>query len=372
VIVLSNLLHHEEGCLTIQLWASPDRPSWFFVHRHVAIQKIVCKSGDNRMKKMLFAATALAVIGGSALAQTNVTIYGLLDTGLIRESGGAAGNVTKLSNGGQNGSRLGFKGTEDLGDGRSALFVLESGFDIGTGASQQGSALFGRQAYVGLKDNSLGALTFGRQYTAVNNALAVIDPFGLGLAGASINLMSVGSKSAARGGPGLSRMNNAIKYSAPTLGGFTGEFSYAPGEVVGNNKANRQLDGSISYAAGPVTVTLAHNRVADATATNTAKVTFLGAKYNFGVATLSLAAAVNKGAFSGLADIANPDSRDYLVGVSVPVGAGTILASYIKKKDRSGAANDANLIALGYTYALSKRTNLYTSLARISNTRPNE
>lgn len=323
------------------------------------------------MKKIFFAATALAVVGTNALAQTNVTMYGLLDTGLIRETGGAGGNVTKLSNGGQNGSRLGFRGTEDLGDGKSAVFVLESGFDVGNGNSLQGGALFGRQAYVGLKDKTLGTLTFGRQFSAVNNALAVIDPFGLGLAGAAINLMSVGSKTAARGGPGLSRMNNAIKYSAPAVGGLSGEFSYAMGEVAGNNSASRQLDGSIDYVAGPLTATISHNRASDVTASSTAAVTLLGFKYNFGVAIVSLAAAVNKGAFSGLADIPNPDSRDYLVGVTVPVGVGTILASYIQKQDRSGAANDANQIAVGYIYALSKRTNLYTSFSRIHNTMPN-
>lgn len=323
------------------------------------------------MKKMLFAAAAFSAVAGSALAQSNVTIYGALDTGLVREMGGAAGNITKLSSGAQFGSRLGFKGTEDLGGGNSALFLMEMGIGVDTGVSQQGGLLFGRQIFVGLKNTSYGALTFGRQYSAMNNAVAGIDPFSGGLAGSAFNLMSAGSKGVPSGGSGAGRINNAIKYSAPTVGGFSGEFTYGLGEVAGNNSANRQLDGSVGYVTGPISLILAHNRVENATATSTGKVTFLGAKYKLGVAAVSLGTALNKGSFTGLANIVLPDSRDYLVGVSVPVGAGTFLASYINKQDKSGANNDANQVALGYLYALSKRTNMYTSWARMNNTRPN-
>lgn len=323
------------------------------------------------MKRIILAAATLAAATGSVYAQTNVNIFGMLDTGLVRETGGAAGNVTKMSSGVQLGSRLGFRGTEDLGGGTSALFWIESGFDVSTGASQQGGLLFGRQIFVGLKNTSFGQVTLGRQYSAVNNAVAGIDPFGGGLAGAAFNLMSGGSKGVATGGSGGARMNNALKYSAPNMGGFTGELTYALGEVAGNNSANRQLDGSVGYSAGPLSVVLAHNRVENATATGAGKVTFLGAKYNFGMATLSLGTAVNKGSYTALANILQADSRDYLMGVSVPVGAGTFLASYINKQDKSGANNDANMFALGYLHTLSKRTNLYTSWGRINNTRPN-
>lgn len=323
------------------------------------------------MKKMRFAATALFAIVGGVSAQTNVTIYGMLDLGVVREIGGAAGSVTKLSSGIQAGSRIGFKGTEDLGGGLSALFVLESGFQADTGAMGQGGLLFGRQAYVGMKSNNVGTVTFGRQYSAVNTALCEIDPFGCGLAGTAENLMSGGSKAVSTGGTGAARMSNTMKYATPTISGFNGDVSYSFGEVAGNNRASSMIDGSIRYTNGPLTADIAYNEVNDATATHNGKVTFLGAKYDFGVVRLALGTAINKGSFTANANIVNPDSRDYLVGVSVPVGDGTILASYIKKLDKSGANNDVNQIGVGYTYALSKRTNLYTSYARIHNTKSN-
>jgi predicted porin len=93
---------------------------------------------EDSMKKSLLALAILGAIGGTASAQTAVTVYGLVDAGLVQERGAAAGNVTKLSSGVQSGSRLGFRGTEDLGSGITAKFALEAGIGIDTGASNQG------------------------------------------------------------------------------------------------------------------------------------------------------------------------------------------------------------------------------------------
>ncbi|OWW20529.1 hypothetical protein AYR66_14565 [Noviherbaspirillum denitrificans] len=100
----------------------------------------------------------------------------------------------------------------------------------------------------------------------------------------------------------------------------------------------------------------------------TSRVTTLGAKYDFGMAAVHFAYAVNKNAVAGNTSVGQADTRDTMLGVSAPVGAGTVLASYIRKSDQTAAGNDANQFAIGYTYALSKRTNLYTSFARIDNT----
>jgi predicted porin len=319
------------------------------------------------MKKFILVSCMGLAAAGAASAQSNVTTYGMADLGIVREMGGAAGNVTKLSSGAQLGSRLGFKGNEDLGGGLSALFLMEAGMDMSTGASQQGGVLFGRQIYVGLSSSRAGTVTFGRQYSAVNLSLCATDVFGCGLAGAAINLFSAGSKGTATGGSGNARMNNAIKYATPTAGGFNGEISYALGEVAGNAAASKQIDGSVSYIAGPLMLTLAHNRVTDATATTTGKATFLGARYNFGVATVALGTALNKGSYTSLANALQADSRDYLAGVAVPFGPSTFLFNYARKNDRTAANHDANMLAVGYTYTLSKRSNLYTSYGRMKN-----
>jgi len=306
------------------------------------------------MKKSLISLAVFGAFSTAASAQTSVTVYGTVDAGIVAERGGADGNVTKLTSGVESGSRLGFKGTEDLGGGLSAKFVLESGFKLDDGSMAQADAdapngrLFGRQAYVGLGGN-WGNVTLGRQYSPHYLALTQIDPFGAGLAGDSTNLVST-----------VLRMNNTIKYTTPEWSGFDGELAYGFGEVPGDTAASRQIGAAIGYDNGPLLVKLAHHSVENDTGTDRAHSTLLGAKYDFGIAAASLGVNVNKG-------FAGADSRDYLVGVSVPFGASTILASFIRKDDRTAANSDADQWALGYTYALSKRTNFYTAYGRIKN-----
>src|SRR5450830_704278 len=101
------------------------------------------------MKKSLIAIAVLAATSSAAFAQSNVTIYGILDAGITSERGGAAGNVTKVTSGAASASRLGFKGTEDLGGGLSAVFKLEAGVKVDDGSlDNTNSVLFNREAYV--------------------------------------------------------------------------------------------------------------------------------------------------------------------------------------------------------------------------------
>jgi predicted porin len=113
------------------------------------------------MKKALLALAVLAAFAGTASAQTNVTMYGVLDMALQHENDGV-NSTTALDSGIQSGSRLGFKGTEDLGGGLKANFDLEAGVNADTGTSSQGGILFGRQAWVGLS-GGFGSLRLGRQ-----------------------------------------------------------------------------------------------------------------------------------------------------------------------------------------------------------------
>ncbi|KVC34654.1 porin [Burkholderia pseudomultivorans] len=121
------------------------------------------------MKKTIVAAATLGMFGASAHAQSSVTLYGLIDAGVTYANKVATstghGKLVKYGDGVASGSRWGIRGTEDLGGGLKALFVLESGFSSGDGTLGQGGALFGRQAFVGLSKNGVGSLTFGRQYS---------------------------------------------------------------------------------------------------------------------------------------------------------------------------------------------------------------
>jgi predicted porin len=306
------------------------------------------------MKKSLLALAVLASIAGVASAQSSVTIYGLVDAGVTHERGGSAGNVTKLSTGVQSGNRLGFKGTEDLGGGLKANFQFENGFNLDEGTQRQG-ALFGRQAWVGLS-GAFGAVNLGRQYNPLFASLDTIDPFGTGLSGATTNLMN----------PGLVRVNNAVSYSSPTVSGFGATVLYGAGENASGNKVNAKAGAALNYANGPAVVTLAWDKVnADPTAAGSqaSELVLLGGTWDFG--RVKAHAGYETEEFNGGA---TGKYRDIMIGVSVPVGAGNIMASYIDKNDRRTASNKGGKqIALGYTHSLSKRTNLYSSVARIEN-----
>lgn len=328
------------------------------------------------MKRSIVAMAALSLVSGLAAAQSSVTVYGLVDVALVKEGGAAAGSSTKITSGVGAGSRLGFKGTEDLGGGMSAFFLLENGFQADTGALGQGGLLFGRQVYVGLQ-GAFGSVSVGRQYTPQYLAVAAIDPFGSGYAGDTKNLIPAT-------GNGTSRMDNTVKYTSPTAAGVTAELVYAPGEVAGDNTASRQYGAALTYRNGALMLRLAyHNRNNDtATVKNTddARNLLAGGTYDFGAAKLHFAYNSNKGLNSSpLRNAANPfgyavaptpstDSRDTLLGVTVPMGLHTLLASYIDKNDRGRFDQDARQLAVGYKYSLSKRTELYAVHSKITNT----
>lgn len=300
------------------------------------------------MTASLAAGLLLASATSAASAQSGVTVFGILDAGIARETGGADGAVTKLASGVQSGSRLGFKGQEDLGNGISAHFVLVNGLDLDTGKARQNGALFGRDAYIGLTSGA-GTINLGRQCNPIFIALDGIDPFETGFTGSATNLMSIGT----------ARTDNTVSYATPKLNGLSATVMVGAGEKAGDSSLGRTLAFSIDYAAGPWVGTLAYDSL-KATAFNTLKEVLLGANYNFGPATMHAAFETEKDDVGG-------DFRDFLLGVSVPLGQGKLLASYVKKQDRAATQRGGRQLAVGYTYTLSKRTNLYSSFGTIDN-----
>lgn len=340
------------------------------------------------MKKSLIAIAALAATG--AFAQSSVTVYGVIDAGYTRDSGGlvpGATTVNRLDSGIMSGSRLGFKGVEDLGGGLKANFVAETGFcaDSNAGAPNfctGGNNFMGRQATVGLS-GGFGAVDLGRQYTPAFVVLTTIDPFATGTAGQIVNLFdSAGGYGAANVQTGNPRMNNTFKYSSPSFSGFTASIAYGFGEVAGNNSASRSTGFNAEYSNGPVYVGLGYHTARNAligVGADQRKNLILGGTYDFGVAKAHFAYGTTKndiaqGAFTAaqiaaptIGSINNGDGRNVMLGVSVPVGAGNIKASYIRHDDKGVNNFDASQIGIGYFYSLSKRTTLYTAYSKISN-----
>ena len=299
------------------------------------------------MKKVLFTLMALGA-SCTALAQSSVTIYGVADAGLVVDKDATGNRLTRVASGVASGSRIGFKGKEDLGNGLSALFVLESGFNIDTGTSGQGGLLFGRQAYVGLSGTG-GTVTLGRQYSPYYLALRdVADPFVIGLAGTASNIRATNL-----------RVDNMAQYSTPTWNKLSADVAYGFGEVADDNAKNRSMGAAVHYIDGPLNVTLTHHRMEDLQAKQTRN-TLLATRYDFGVLQGNFGYADNRA-------IDESKSNDILVGFSAPFGATKLVASYIRHNDKSNANRDAQQWAIGAFYALSKRSDLYTGYGHISN-----
>jgi predicted porin len=312
----------------------------------------------------------------SALAQTEV--YGVVDAGVVADGGCRSDCAhTKVDSGVSSGSRLGVRGREELGSGTAAVYTVEAGFLNDTGVSDQNGRLFGRQAFVGL-DGPLGLVTLGRQYNLVYTTLTdVADPFHGGMAGSAANLVGYTTK----------RYDNTIKYTSPrSRSGLIGSVIYSFGESPFNSKVNRAYGATIGYEKGRVNLSITHQRkdnLLDATGTTpavdqSASNSLVAANVDFGRFVGYAAYGHSKGDGSSQWDETNPygavaqrdpstNSRDVLLGVAVPMGATTLLASVIHKDDRGLANRDANQIAVGASYALSKRTNVYTSIAKIQN-----
>lgn len=313
------------------------------------------------MKQTLLAIALLAASAGAAVAQTSVTVYGVLDTYYTRDSGGNPAGPTSAIDGGfasLSGTRLGFKGREAIADGLAVVFTAEMGFGADTGAFDATGNGFGRQAFVGLQ-GKFGALKLGRQYNPLFNGGVKHDPFGGGLEGAYLRVISLGAGK---------RLNNAVIYSTPaSTSGFNAEVSYSLGEVAGHSDQGRVIGTTVGYANGPFSANLIYNNAnnvpAAAAAMVTTKNTGLGASYQLGMVKLSSLYQVNtNNAVTGALD-----TRDLLVGAALPFGASSVMASYILHENRAVGDADTKQIALGYTYSLSKRTILYSSYARIAN-----
>lgn len=325
------------------------------------------------MKKSLLVIALLSTLVGSAVAQTSVTVYGTADAGVAYNRGSFnAGKKLTLESGQQSYSRIGFKGTEDLGNGLKALFLLEQGVQIDTGTSGYttlgsnidptfgNSGTFSSQAYVGLSSN-FGTLKLGRQFSPLYEAHGAIDPFANGFASNINNFFGADHTNFSN----YQRMSNAAVFNtADNLYGFKGALAYGFGETTGSISNQSQVGLSLGYENGPLTAVYAYHHAngvlpvgASIESFNTH---FLGATYDFGVAKAHAALDQNK--------VGNSfKTQDYMVGVSVPFGAHSVFADYTYKKDRINTNANASQIGVGYTYALSKRTNLYTAYNHVRN-----
>ncbi len=231
----------------------------------------------------------LLSLPAAAMAQSGLTLYGVIDSALTYQShSNPAGDaVLGLQQGGEgflSGSRFGLRGSEDLGGGLKAGFVLENGFLADTGKLDQQGQLFGRQAYVKI-GNQWGELAMGRQYTTANTMLYYVDPLGVGAAPSNAWMVYLTGQ----------RYDNAISYTG-NFGPVSVIAEYALGETAGKGSANSSVSLGLKYASGPITAI---------------------------------------GDFQQTRDIQSRAARIYMAGLKASVGRGNLFANYIYS-DRDG------------------------------------
>jgi len=199
------------------------------------------------MKKSLLALAALGTFAGVAHAQSSVTLYGIVDAGFVYNNNSGGNKLYSTSAGNLQGDRWGLRGTEDLGGGLKALFVLENGFNAFSGKLGQGGDEFGRQAYVGLS-SQFGTVTLGRQYDSV---VDYTGAFEVGSQWASFYAAHPGDLDNMNNS---NRVNNSIKYASNNYSGITFGGLYSLGGVAGEFNRNQIFSGGIGYAQGPLSL----------------------------------------------------------------------------------------------------------------------
>lgn len=304
------------------------------------------------MKKTLIALAAVAATG-AAFAQSSVTLYGVADVA-VGKAGVAGNNLANTTNPVNNQvglasdkfqaiasntlnngtSRYGFRGVEDLGGGLKAGFNFEAGISLADGSgNKSGGQTFSRAANVSLM-GGFGEIRAGRSLTPSFYSVASWE-----LTGTANYSIVANQFSFAGAGP---RDSALVMYRSPSFGGLTVDV----GTVLKGNDAaatagdQSKLDLGATYAAGPLTASLAYNKVSGAV-----KNVALGAKYNFG--TFAVA-----GSYQDPAGV----KKGFTLGVSAPVGPVTLTADLARATDSANKNTDFLLEA---KYALSKRTFVY-------------
>jgi predicted porin len=195
-------------------------------------------------------------IASSAHAQSSVSLYGILDTGIDFASNVGGNRLYQMASGVSAGSRWGLRGKEDLGGGLSAIFDLESGFNSTNGSLGSGLA-FSRNAYVGIASQTAGTITLGRQWDPI---VDLIEPFSLNDSYGGWYFSHPNDMDNLDNGFAIS---NAVKYTSPTIGGFTGEALYSFGAQAGQFSNNAAYSAAASYTNGPFSIGAGYLRVND-------------------------------------------------------------------------------------------------------------
>ncbi|MET0981557.1 MAG: porin [Telluria sp.] len=323
------------------------------------------------MKKSLMAAALLGAFAGTAHAQTAVQIYGTVDAGIQKQSGQTLSIGKRASN------TLGFKGTEDLGNGLKALFHLEIRYEPDTGTVERTDRpLFQGQSRVGLQGD-FGMVRIGRGLTPYQETIGAFDPWhavpNQGGFYTDLTVAGYNSQPLDRSATGNNRWANAFWYNSPVVSGFqlnaaiaTKENNGAPAIVgrgtpaapqypVGAEASANPFSVSATYNNGPAALMLGYERNAIET-----KVMSVGASFMVTPDLKLMGTATRQDQDHSV--VVNPKTKAWVLGANYALGPGKVLAGY-GQKDPDGQVKTKQM-SLGYEYSLSKRTYLYIDASR--------
>lgn len=338
------------------------------------------KNRQKFARSVLMAGVSSLYLSG-AIAQSNVTVYGVADAGL--EYSRAGTSLTRVFSGGAAGSRIGFRGVEDLGGGLSAVFRLEQGINIDTGTLGQGGRAFGREASVGLTSKDWGTVLAGRLPTPYYAVLSAVDAFSWMGSGGTLALTRTGA-----GGQQIlplgvdARSDNSVSYISPRWAGIEARALYTTGEKASTGTGNG-LGASARYSVDALDAVVGYTKMEGPSGSiGDVNGAVIGGSYN--LKSFKVFAGYSRernsctgctGALARIAGVAVGGAADFRIvniGVRVPFGALTAIAQVARVIDRTAYAvnpgdRDATRLGIGAEYAMSRRTTAYTSLASIGN-----
>ena len=276
------------------------------------------------MKKHLIAAAVAGILAAPAMAQ--VTVYGIMDLAVRSSSPDVGPSTTTLVSGSFYTSRLGFKGTEDLGGGLKASFTLEGKVDSDTGATTLGN----RESSVALS-GGFGAITLGRTDTSQSEAVELVAHFA--------NMGNFGLHGTALANPEYGGdQPNTIRYTSPKMGGVTLQVGTSLGDERGGDDNNSI---SLAYAAGPLSIAVGFDDVGND------DFQVIGARYNAG----AFAVGISAGKRDAATDIDT-------MGLSAMINLGSGMAAHVGVRTMESGTDEFKTTNLGVSKALSKRTTL--------------
>ncbi len=354
------------------------------------------------MKKRIMAAVFIGACCQIAQAREGVQLYGVIDMGIERLTYDNT-SLNLLGSGVQSTDRIGVRGTENLGGGLQTFFDVETGF-CGNGTNSfpgslvykgggsavgtsfcSGGGFMGRLSVLGLKSR-YGVFKAGRFYSLNYDNLVKIDPFMTGMTGAVKNIDPAGYN--------FVRFSQAVGYKTPDFGGLTGALLYAFGGVPGSFSKGQSYELNVDYESKTWTAGLDYLKNNHPYSAGTKYSPYVALAWEFGpAATLTQQGAFNNEvvqAYGGYdfsvarvtalysdekygdglpyaAGHFSPHLQIWMLGTTVPLPRGKLLASIARRRDVNKSGTTATQIAVGYVYPLSKRTNIYASYSRISN-----